>query len=408
MNRSVRRHSGTPSSSSMLTPLFVLCSALVFMSGCNSTSRTGETSPGEIGKSSPTEGVGHEGAIAAQVEKDYVIGPAAARELNYRVAWQFLGAGNGIKTLCVQGDSAFVLDGRNFLTRIKTQDGNRLWRVAVAEPIDEIQGITLLENHVYVTMGESMLVLDAGTGSQIDKRRLEKIANTAPAVSGAFLVYGSRDGQAIWFSSQVGYQWRGYKVAHSVELPPVVSGQHVVVIGNDGTLVVLNAASASQLWNTRLLDQIVAPAAVGNGVVYVAGMDQYLWAFDINSGRRLWKVLTDSPLTQPPTLIGDRVYQQMPHQGLACFNALPQDTPGGERIWTAEGAKGNVLFQRKDNLFAWDGPSQRMTVLEAKRGGIGGTVELPQVRHLTVSGENNNDIYAASNDGRVVRLVPRN
>lgn len=406
MNRSVR-DSGIRHRSTLLAHACVLCAAVMLLWGCNNSSRTTEASPGEIGKSTPTEGAGRETAVAAQVEKDYVVGPAAARELNYRVAWQYLGAGNGIKLLSVQGDSAFTLDGRNFLSRIKTHDGNRLWRVAVADPIDEIQGVTLLDNRVYLTMGSSMLVLDGGTGSQIDKYRLDKIASTAPAVFGNLLIYGSRDGQAIWFSSQIGYQWRSYKVSHSILLPPIVSDQHTVVVGNDGTLVVLNASAASQFWNTKLLDQIVAPAAVGNGAVYVAGLDQYLWAFDINNGRRLWKVLTDSPLTQPPTLIGDRVYQQIPHQGLVCFNALPQDAPGGERIWATEGVKGNVILQHRDTLFAWDAPSFRMTVLDTKRGGITTTAELPQVKHLTVGGENNNDIYAASSDGRVVRLVPR-
>lgn len=384
----------------------ILC-LLLLLCGCKNSPSANDPSPGVIGKSSP-EGTYHEATVAAQVEKDYVIGPAAARNLNYRVAWQFTGAGDGVKLLSVQGDSAFVLDSRNFLTRIKTQDGNLLWRMAVADPIDEIQGVALVGNRVFVAMGGDMLVLDGGTGSQIDKRRLQKIASTAPAASGNYLIYGSRDGQTIWFSTQIGYQWRGYQVAHSISLAPLVTEKHVVVIGNDGTLVVLDAAAASKYWSTKLLDQIVAPAAAGNGAVYVAGLDQYLWAFDINTGRTLWKVLNDTPLTQPPTLIGDRVYQQIPHQGLVCFNALPQDTPGGERIWATDGVKGNALFQRRDQVYAWDVPAKRMSMLDVKRGGITNSVDLPQVKELTVAGENNNDIYAASTDGRVVRLVPRN
>jgi outer membrane protein assembly factor BamB len=357
---------------------------------------------------SPSSETYNEARVAAQVEKDYVIGPAAARELEYRVGWQFLGAGNGIKLLAVQGDSVFVLDNRNLLTRIKTVDGNKLWRVAVADPIEEVQGVTLVDNRVFLTTGGTMVVLDGGTGSQIDKRKLEKIANTEPTKFGQTLIYGSRDGQAIWFSSQIGYQWRGYKVAHSINLPPVVSDNRAIVVGNDGTLVVLDAASASRFWSTKLLDQIVAPVAAGNGVVYVAGMDQYLWAFDLNTGRTIWKTLNESALMQPPTLIGDHVYQQIPHQGLVCFTAIPQDMPGGERVWASAGVAGNALFQRRDHVYAWDASAKRMSTLDAKRGGVIASVDLPQVKHLTVSGQNNNDIYAVSNDGRVIRLVPRN
>jgi hypothetical protein len=56
-------------------------------------------------------------------ERRALIGPTAARELGYRIDWQFAGAGTASKHFEVQGDSVFVLDSRNVLMRLDRQRG---------------------------------------------------------------------------------------------------------------------------------------------------------------------------------------------------------------------------------------------------------------------------------------------
>jgi hypothetical protein len=140
--------------------------------------------------------------------------------------------------------------------------------------------------------------------------------------------------------------------------------------------------------------------------VYIAGRDQYLRAFDLSSGRGLWKVLNESPMSESPTLIGDRVYQQIPGQGLVCFNAMPIDSPGGEKFWAAD-IEGNVISQNRNELFVWDARARRLTIVDAARGSLIKTMDLPQAALLITAGENKSEIFAASNDGRIVRLIPR-
>lgn len=344
---------------------------------------------------------------AGELERQHVIGPDAARELNYRLDWQYLGAGKNLKHLSVQGDSVYALDERNFLTRIKLDDGTRLWQVPIAESIEEVLGVTMVEGRIYVATGGAMLVVDGANGTQIDKQKLKTIASTTAVEAGQFLIYGSRSGQVVWHSRAVGQQWRSYQVSHFIHLAPIVSEGYVVSIGAAGRIMVLNASDASQVWGAQLLDAISAAPAVGNGAVYVAGLDQYLRAFDLSSGRGLWKVLSESQLTDSPTLIGDRVYQQIHGQGLLCFNALPQDSPGGEMLWKAADVKGNVITQRRNELFVWDSQRKRLTLVDATRGSLIKTMDLPQAAQIIVAGQNNTDIYAASNDGRIVRLTPR-
>jgi hypothetical protein len=129
---------------------------------------------------------------------------------------------------------------------------------------------------------------------------------------------------------------------------------------------------------------------------------------DLRTGRAAWKYLTTAPLKHSPTLVDDRLYQQVPGVGLLCLNAVPIDLPGGELLWTNDKTTGNVILARGDSLYAWDALEQRVFVLDAIRGLTKSRIDLPQAAYLMVGGENNQDLFAASDDGRVVRLTPRN
>ncbi len=390
--------------------LVVLCAAaFTTFAGCRSAA-SGDSNTVSASGSSTSIGsqTAANPAVMAQIERDHVIGPAGAGELNYRVAWQFVGAGRNIKLMTVEGDSVFVLDGLNYLTRIKIQDGNHLWRIQVAESSAQAVGINFSGDRVYVTTGGDILALDPNTGSQLAKQPLQQIANTQPVMFGPYLIYGSRSGQLIWHSGIIGYQWRGYKVGHSINVPAVISDGLVVAAGSNGEVMVLDAATTHQLWGKYLLAPVVAPPVAGDGAAFVAGQDQYLWAFDLHTGRNTWKVLMESPLTDSPTLIGDRVYQNVPRKGLYCFLAQPEDTPGGKLIWNSPKVDASVILQRNSQLFAWNAAAKRMTIVDATRGAIVKSIEYPSVKKLVVGGEHNDEFYAVSDDGRVVRLVPRN
>ena len=376
----------------------VLACIALACAGCKSADTTTSASSSASGRGRATGDASPNAALLTQVERSHVIGPMAAGELEYRVAWQYIGSAKAIRLFTQQGDSVFFLDDQNYLTRIGVNDGNRMWQRQVADPIEEVLGITFPGDRVYVTTGGAMLVLDAGTGSQIDRQSLHQIANTEPVMYGPYLIYGSRSGQLAWHNGLVGAYYRGYKVANSVIIPPVLDGDLLVAVGNDGTIMSLSANSARQYWSKRLLAPIMAAPAVGNGAVFVAGLDQYLWAFNATTGRNLWKVLTPAQLTDSPTLIGERVYQQIPGQGLFCFEAQPADSPGGVQVWTAPAVNGNVILMRRSELLVWDDG----------RGSMIKNIDLPAATRLLVGGPQGSDLFAANNDGRVVRLVPRN
>ena len=349
---------------------------------------------------------------AGAIHDFYMIDRSAAHDLGYRIDWQrniHPSKNSGIKDLVAQGDSVFVLDGRNFLSRLRRSDGVQLWQVPFGKAIDEVQGIKYMPSlkRIFITSGGDMFVLDSDTGLQLAKQELDPIANTNSVQYGPYFLYGARNGQLVWHSYAVGHEWRAYQISPSILLAPQIFDNVVVTVGSDGRVMVLDADKVAQFWSKRLLNKITARPAVGLGNVYIAGLDQHLWALDIDTGRQSWRYLSRSPLTDSPVIVGERVYQQIPADGLVCFEARPIDSPDGVIVWTAEGVKGNVVARLNSDLLVWDQDMREMDVVDIAYGSVAKHLTLSNVQYLLGSLDGHGDLITASEDGRVLRLVPR-
>lgn len=354
---------------------------------------------------------GATGGADLSLEEQYLVGPEAARRLDRRIVYQTQTHpedGSGIRRVAIEDDAILVLDGRNFLSRIRREDGQRLWRLPVADPYTEIYGISYIQSRglVLLTVGGDVLVLDRNTGSQVGRQPLLQMASTAPVTFGSFLIYGARNGQIVWHSYEVGHQWRGYEISSTVRINPILIGDDLIAIGADGRVIMLDASAAIRVWDKQLLAEVVAPPVAGHGMVYFAGLDQYVWALDLNTGRRVWWYLTESPLTTSPVLIGDRLYQQVPTEGLICFDAKPVDDPDGAVIWTAP-VKGVVISSSGKRLLVWDGEGRRLTVVDRDRGDVVDAINLPNVQDVYAPQLDAAELYAVGADGRVEKLVGR-
>lgn len=383
--------------------------------GCASSSATSEPTGPDSAAGAQQKDFDVE-AVTQELEKSYVIGPATARRLGLRADWQTDVQREGSGTLeraWVLGDAIVTVDSGNVVTRLRTSDGAVLWRTLIGGAIGTVHGVSRLndrgEEKFYVTTDGELIVLDDAAGSQIGRQLFERIASTGPATHGRYVIYGSRDGQVIWHQYLAGVPYRANQLQGAISVPPKLLGESVVVVSETGSVMVLDPASARTIWSKQLLDGISAAPAGGNGIVYVAAEDQYLWALDGGTGQTRWKYLTTAALTTPPALIGDRVFQYIPGEGLVAFEANPADAPGGKVVWKAPAVTGPVVGQIGSALFAWDVRAKKGYVLDAARGGVIETVDLPQVTALwfdrAPEGGGSGPLYAASSDGRVTRLT---
>ena len=96
--------------------------------------------------------------LAQRVEQAYVIGPKAAGELGFRVGWQAtmtLPPNGYLKQIEVSDEVLFAVDNTNSVSRLRASDGEQVWRVAVANPVDIFRGIHWLDVPVTTGVGRN-------------------------------------------------------------------------------------------------------------------------------------------------------------------------------------------------------------------------------------------------------------
>ncbi len=365
--------------------------------------------------------------IANRVESEYIIGPKAAGELGYRVLWQTTlsqPAGVKLTRAGVRGDMIFAGDSRNRVARLRATDGEQMWRVAVANPVDIFRGIHAVmvpfsitsggvtklasEERVFITTDTECFVLTADSGSILSRQRFAKLPSTPPVFAGRFLIYGTRGGQVVWHQFIVGEEWRANSLSGTIRANLVTAPGVVIATSSHGDVMCLDDESAARRWLRATFDSIEATPAVGANEVFVASTDQYLWAFDLRTGAVLWKHFTESPLKTPPFALNNTVLQYIPGRGLVCFSARSAKIDGEVR-WSNKDVVGVPIGAIGNRIALWDVERHVLTLVDAERGSLVSTATYPQVNQLQLinDGAFAGDIVALCEDGRVVRLTPK-
>ena len=379
-----------------------------FTLGCQNSSKAGARSDNSGNKLStrPDE------ALLDALEREYAIGPRAARSLGYRLGWQVPDAGTDTVDISPQDDSVFIRSNTNILERLTADTGTRLWSTSIGSPVAEVLGITYMPEKqlIYITRDSSMLSIRSGTGVMTSSpvQSLQWIANTGPALYENYLIYGSRAGELVWQAYEIGHSYRAYKIGQAIKLKPQLQGDIIVAVANSGEIVAINTETVSKVWGHQLLDQIVAEPGVGPTAAYVASQDQYLRAFDLFTGRVLWKSMTESSLIDSPTVDGRQVYQQVPGVGLTCYESMPRNRFDGRRLWVCPQITGNVITTRGDRLITWDADTSELGLVSKKTGTLEKTMSLKDVRLLIADNLNEGRLYTLDNRGRLDCLIPLN
>ena len=371
----------------------------------------------------------------------------ALRESGYRLDWMNQSNANELHLPTIIDNSLYTLDGEDHLTRYDLHSGKWLWSAPVGNQVFEIRSITEFPqaNLVYILSDGAVYALEKTTGnypSQINATGmtiagqkqvlpLQWIANT-PALTTDYrtLVYGSTNGEVVWFNPTIGFNTNRYKVGASISVQPsYVLGvrnqegmlrEALVVTSNDGNVLALDLNQVNELWTLRLTSDVVVPAVYGtNSVrlddelferssVFIAGTDQYVRAMDLHTGKQRWNALTTSILTDSPFFLEDTLYQRIPSVGLAAFEAFP-DVLSGHQLWIADDVFGNVITTtNRGQLVSWDEQNSILQIVDPRKGGVVSSLSIPNTKILITDSKTNGSLYILKNDDVLIRLVPRN
>lgn len=349
---------------------------------------------------------------AKALEDRFVLGPAAAGDLGFRVSWQtgpLATVGAQAQRMSVSADSVWFGDSVGSVVRLRRDNGETVWRASTNPGIERIIGLehlpTAKRDEVFVVTDLNSVALDAGTGTMVRKSTFSHLPSQQPAVFGSSMVYGSSTGLCCWFQYVTGFNWRASSLGGNIVAPVTVAGQMVLVGSTSGAVYALDAATAEIVWTRRLTAGVEAKIAADDRACFVAGIDQSVWAFDLSNGRVHWQHFTSSPLRNPPSRIGDGLYVQIPGEGLVSFNPSPRDKPDGEIRWRSE-APGDVVSASGARLHAWDARSRTMSVVDAGSGRVIHEARIPNAVQLHFTAPVDGDLLVMASDGRIESLAP--
>ncbi len=398
-----------------------LAAALTAAAGCDSQPQAdsgdgaaNSSSPGAVdsspqGQRTPAEIVAEK---RSTLDEQYVVGPTAADVFGYRVVWDTTPRLQDVVTLAtLQGDSLLLVDAENTLTRLMRDNGRQTWDRPVGSVNDHVLGLsrsTINGFDVVMALTEGDLhVFEAGNGVQTDRQSLSRVANTAGALFGPALIYGSLNGQLIWHHFELKSYMGGTSLYGAISATPMIQGDVLVGVTQNGNVMAVDAGSRVRLWDKMARDAIAAPPAVSDDAVWVSSLDQHIRCYNINNGQVMWDHLHSGPLSQPPILIGDKILLQTPDMGLVCYEALPYGDLDGNILWSTEDAKGTLFGRHRGRLLAWDQASHHLEIIDEQGGSLIDRISLPKMERLIISDFESGDIYCIAANGQTTKIVPR-
>lgn len=365
------------------------------------------------------------------------------REAGYRIEWVNRTGASGLKLPTIINNSLYVVDHEDYLHRFDNHSGKWLWSAPVGSQVFELRSITeiLKDGIVYVVSDSAVFPLELATGNYPTVRQsnnssrtvqhlpLKWVASTGAIQHNNTLIYGSSNGDAVWFNPSIGYVEHRYTIGSSVHVTPSIAlgirdsngltRTAIIASATDGTITAIDGNQITKIWEIKLLDAVETPVTSATNpstpkegefpqtLVFIAGTDQYLRAIDLESGFTKWKVLTTSPLLDTPRIIGDSLYLRIPNKGLTCYDAFP-DAISGELRWTAQDVDGVVITtNRVGHLVCWDSNKRILQVVDQRLGGVISTTPFPLAKYLLSDFEDQGSLYVITQDDMLLHLSLR-
>lgn len=280
------------------------------------------------------------------------------------VRWSFQTGATVRATPAVTGDRVFAGSGDGRLYAIDRASGKPVWKYDAGSPVHASPAVAggLV---VSATLGGRIFAVDEATGtlrwSVMTGAPLPlntgfaggwDLYVSSPAVVGATVVIGGRDGGVYALDLQTGRRlWRA--ATHGrVRATPAVGHSTVIVGSFDGRIYGLDLMTGAERWVHRTVGDtldsdragydrraVQSSAAIADGVVYVGSRDDGLYALDLHTGDRRWRFSHQTSwVVGSPAVSHGRVYV-----GSSDGHFIQAvNTASGQEIWrVATGA--NVL-----------------------------------------------------------------
>lgn len=356
----------------------------------------------------------------------FLLEPGVGRAIGLETVWQskvFLGANPHASALFItEGDSVFVVDDGCHLSRVLIANGSTVWSHGCGRATDRVLDVDRAQyiarlsagrngeltpptalDEVLVTLDAAIASFDAHSGNLTQTQQLERFPTTRSIVHGRYLIFGARGGQLVWQQYAIGHLWKCNEVGGAILSRPIVVGDSIAAASTTGDILVVDPDTTRQVWRGKTAGAIKGSLAEGGGAVYAASADQSIHAFESATGKLRWRHLAGVPLECDLYCDGERVYAQIPGQGLVALLSRPAGMLESMVSWKAS-VPGNAICRVGHRLLVWDQPTTTLTALDAATGLVEGRATLPSCVALELSSFVDPSIFLLGADGTVQRL----
>jgi outer membrane protein assembly factor BamB len=337
----------------------------------------------------------------------YAVKDADFLELGYRRDWTafpFVSKSGHVQKILASGDLVLVLETGSTVTALESTNGAIRWANELATPLTRFVGLTRQADRVLVSADSDLFFLSALNGSIMNRQTYRKVVNTAPVLFRRECVYGTTTGHVLAHQIDLGVSRWMFLLRGAIDHPPVIVAQdgNDAVIGcvsQSGEYVFVGATNGKPLGRGRIFSGIDTDPIAAQSMMIVAGRDQSLWALNID-GSVAWRVRCDLELKRQPTTDGKTVWCQLGTEGVSAV-----DVATGKVLWSNRVVEGSVIGERAGNLLVWNG--SLALLLDKERGDIIRSFVVPQTIMLLTDKFEDGNLYALSDNGVVVKFVPR-
>jgi outer membrane protein assembly factor BamB len=185
-----------------------------------------------------------------------------------------------------------------------------------------------------------VLALAADTGRLRWRRRVGRLAASAPAAAGASLyVVGNRGGyggiagagpaKVVAMNRRTGRIRWAKRLSSASESSPLVVGERVYLGWQDGTVYALSAKSGRILWRYRAGGPVKGALAYSRGRLYFGDYGGSVTALRARGGRVVWRASGYGQIYATPAVAFGRVFVSSKSGSVSALS-----TSGGRRLWS--------------------------------------------------------------------------
>ena len=218
-------------------------------------------------------------------------------------------ANNPASAVCANGIVYFVSGGG--VCAVHASDGTTAWQYpATGKPGSLFFTTPALDGgFLYITDDSGQAYkLDAATGKEVWKVKLDGALRSAPVVSGGIVYFGSGNSHCYALSAATGQTVWDVTTNGAVLTSPVVTGGLVVFTSSDNTVYSLNGRTGRKAWAVPYdADPSLVPLVYDGRSLYVTAADT-LYVLDPDSGRQRTTIKLPTNVLIPPTVGADTTY----------------------------------------------------------------------------------------------------